>query len=81
MTGGGQVERETGEQAGRRRQANRQTEDGDRQSVDRDPASGLKTGNEKDTTMQPLPTAQELRESRGGRPGLPSLINLLFLWT
>ena len=25
--------------------------------------------------------AQELRESRGGRPGLPSLINLRFLWT
>ena len=25
--------------------------------------------------------AQELCESRGGRPGLPSLINLRFLWT
>ena len=25
--------------------------------------------------------AQELGESRGGRPGLPSLINLRFLWT
>ena len=25
--------------------------------------------------------AQELYESRGGRPGLPSLINLRFLWT
>ena len=24
---------------------------------------------------------QELCESRGGRPGLPSLINLQFLWT
>ena len=24
---------------------------------------------------------QELCESRGGRPGLPSLINLRFLWT
>ena len=24
---------------------------------------------------------QELSESRGGRPGLPSLINLRFLWT
>ena len=24
--------------------------------------------------------AQELCESRGGRPGLPSLINLRFLW-
>ena len=27
------------------------------------------------------PRAQELCESRGGRPGLPSLINLRFLWT
>ena len=44
VTGGGQVERD--------RQVNRQTEDRDRQAVDRDPASGLKTGNEKDTTMQ-----------------------------
>ena len=26
-------------------------------------------------------TSQELRESRGGRPGLLSLINLQFLWT
>ena len=25
--------------------------------------------------------AQELYESRGGRPGLPSLISLRFLWT
>ena len=25
--------------------------------------------------------AQELCESRGGRPGLPSLINIRFLWT
>ena len=25
--------------------------------------------------------AQELCESRGGRPGLPSLISLRFLWT
>ena len=25
--------------------------------------------------------AQELCESRSGRPGLPSLINLRFLWT
>ena len=25
--------------------------------------------------------AEELCESRGGRPGLPSLINLWFLWT
>ena len=25
--------------------------------------------------------AHELCESRGGRPGLPSLINLRFLWT
>ena len=25
--------------------------------------------------------AQELCENRGGRPGLPSLINLRFLWT
>ena len=25
--------------------------------------------------------AQELCESRGGRPGLPSVINLRFLWT
>ena len=25
--------------------------------------------------------AHELCESRGGRPGLPSLISLLFLWT
>ena len=25
--------------------------------------------------------SQELCESRGGRPGLPSLINLRFLWT
>ena len=25
--------------------------------------------------------AQELCESRGGRPGLPSLISLWFLWT
>ena len=25
--------------------------------------------------------AQELCESRGGRPGLPSLVNLRFLWT
>ena len=25
--------------------------------------------------------AQELCERRGGRPGLPSLINLRFLWT
>ena len=25
--------------------------------------------------------AQELCESRGGRPGLPSLLNLRFLWT
>ena len=25
--------------------------------------------------------AQELCESRGGRPGLPSLINVRFLWT
>ena len=25
--------------------------------------------------------AQELCESRGGRPGLPSLTNLQFLWT
>ena len=28
-----------------------------------------------------LHRAQELCESRGGRPGLPSLINLRFLWT
>ena len=27
------------------------------------------------------PVAQELCESRGGRPGLPSLISLRFLWT
>ena len=26
-------------------------------------------------------SSQELCESRGGRPGLPSLINLRFLWT
>ena len=25
--------------------------------------------------------AQELSERRGGRPGLPSLISLRFLWT
>ena len=79
MTGGGQVERDR--QVSRQADGDRQTEDGDRQAVDRDPASGLKTGNEKDTTMQPLPTAQELRKSRGGRPALPSLINLLFLWS
>ena len=28
-----------------------------------------------------VPRVQELCESRGGRPGLPSLINLQFLWT
>ena len=28
-----------------------------------------------------VPRAQELCESQGGRPGLPSLISLLFLWT
>ena len=28
-----------------------------------------------------FPRAQELCESRGGRPGLPSLISLRFLWT
>ena len=31
--------------------------------------------------MQNHIRAQELCESRGGRPGLPSLINLQFLWT
>ena len=28
-----------------------------------------------------FPRTQELCESRGGRPGLPSLISLRFLWT
>ena len=32
-------------------------------------------------TTTVIPRAQELYESRGGRPGLPSLINLRFLWT
>ena len=33
------------------------------------------------TIIATLNRAQELCESRGGRPGLPSLINLQFLWT
>ena len=33
------------------------------------------------TLFHGIPRAQELCESRGGRPGLPSLISLRFLWT
>ena len=33
------------------------------------------------TAVDATPRAQELCESRDGRPGLPSLINLRFLWT
>ena len=38
-------------------------------------------GSTKQTQQLSRYRAQELCESRGGRPGLPSLINLRFLWT
>ena len=45
------------------------------------PENGARSVDKGLTLLLPSSRAQGLCESRGGRPGLPSLISLRFLWT